>query len=119
MKLLKIKLYCTHYKETIHKAFAMCLLMIYLFFFNFVLFMFFVHQSRTNNIGRFPSPVILRRPHSLNIFLVSTGPIEVKDHMKPSQDGETKVCIIGQGRITNMAAMTIYGKNLKDLLQNH
>ena len=28
-------------------------------------------------------------------------------------DGETKICSIGSGHMTIMAAMTIYGKNLK------
>ena len=31
-------------------------------------------------------------------------------------DGGTKVCSKGLGRMTKMAAMTIYGKNLKNLL---
>ena len=36
--------------------------------------------------------------------------------MKPPGDGETKVCLNGPGHMTKMAAMPIYGKNLKTLL---
>ena len=73
---------------------------------------YFAYLSRSDSIGRLPSPVILRRPHALNIFSENTGPIKAKFHMKHSQEGETKVCIIGQGHITKMAAMPIYGNNL-------
>ena len=33
--------------------------------------------------------------------------------MEPSWEGGTKVCINGPGHMTKMAAMPIYGKNLK------
>ena len=36
--------------------------------------------------------------------------------MEPPWDGETKVCSNGAGHMTKMAAMPIYGKNLKNLL---
>ena len=36
--------------------------------------------------------------------------------MDPPWDGGTKVCSDGPGHMTKMAAMTIYGKNLKNLL---
>ena len=49
-----------------------------------------------------------------NIFFSeTTGPIEVKFHVEPPLDGGTKVCSNGPGHMTNMAAMPIYGKNLK------
>ena len=49
-----------------------------------------------------------------NIFSSeTTGPIEVKFHMEPPWDGGTKVCSNGPGHMTKMAAMLIYGKNLK------
>ena len=39
--------------------------------------------------------------------------------MEPPQEGGTKVYINGLGHMTKMAAMPIYGKNLKNiLLQN-
>ena len=48
-----------------------------------------------------------------NIFFSETsGPIEAKFHMEP-WDGGTKVCSNGRGHMTKMAAMPIYGKNLK------
>ena len=38
--------------------------------------------------------------------------------MEPHWEGGTKVYINGLGHMTKMAAMPIYGKNLKNLLQN-
>ena len=72
-------------------------------------------------IDRPPSSIVRRRPHSLNIFSSeTTGPIKVKFHMELLWDGGTKVCSNGPGHMTKMAAMAIYGKNLKkkNLLQN-
>ena len=48
-----------------------------------------------------------------NISSETTGPIEAKFHMKPPWDRGTKVCSNGPGHMTKMAAMAIYGKNLK------
>ena len=49
-----------------------------------------------------------------NIFSSeTTGPIEAKFHMEPSWDERTKVCSNGPGHMTKMAAISIYGKNLK------
>ena len=49
-----------------------------------------------------------------NIFFSeTTGPIEAKFHMEPPWDGGMKVCSTGPGHMTKMAAMPIYGKNLK------
>ena len=49
-----------------------------------------------------------------NIFSSeTTGPIEAKFHMERSWDGGTKVCSNGPGHMTKVAAMPIYGKNLK------
>ena len=49
-----------------------------------------------------------------NIFSSeTTGPVKVKFHMEPPWDGGTKVCSTGPGHMTKMAAMPIYGKNLK------
>ena len=54
------------------------------------------------------------RPHSLNIFSSeTTGPIEAKFHVESPWDGGTKVCSNGPDHMTKMAAMPIYGKNLK------
>ena len=77
MKFLKIKLYGTHYKETLHKALTMW------FVDDSV---FFAHLNRTDSIGRF------RRPSSSVVHTLYTSfqkAIEAKDHKKPSQDGET------------------------------
>ena len=49
-----------------------------------------------------------------NIFSSeTTGPIEDNFHMEPPWDGGTKACSNGPGHMTKMAAMPIYGKNLK------
>ena len=43
-------------------------------------------------------------------------PIDAKFHVELSRDGGTKICSNGPGHMTSMAAMLIYGKNLKNLL---
>ena len=51
-----------------------------------------------------------------NFFSLETdGPIESKFHMEPPWDERMKVCSNGSGHMTNMAAMPIYGKNLKKI----
>ena len=40
-------------------------------------------------------------------------PIKVKFHMEPPWDGGMKVCLNSPGYMTKMAAMPVYGKNLK------
>ena len=52
-----------------------------------------------------------------NFFsLETTRPIEAKFHVEPPWDGGMKICSNCPGHMTNMAAMPIYGKNLKNLL---
>ena len=52
-----------------------------------------------------------------NIFSSkTTKPIEAKFHMEPPWDEGTKVYSNGPDHLTKMAAMPIYGKNLKNLL---
>ena len=49
-----------------------------------------------------------------NFFSLETaGPIEAKFHVEPPWDVGMKDCSNGPGYMTNMAAMSIYGKNLK------
>ena len=49
-----------------------------------------------------------------NIFFSEiTGSVEAKFHMEPPWDGGTKVYSNGPGHMTKMAAMPIYGKDLK------
>ena len=51
------------------------------------------------------------------IFSFDTAwPIKAKFHVASSWEAGTEVCINGQGHMTKMADMPIYGKNL--LLQN-
>ena len=49
-----------------------------------------------------------------NFFLKTARLIEFQ--VERPWDGGTKVCSNGPGHMTNMAAMPIYGKNLKNLL---
>ena len=52
-----------------------------------------------------------------NIFSSEpTGLSEAKFHVEPPWDGGTKVCLNGPGHMTKVAAIPIYGKNLKNLL---
>ena len=49
-----------------------------------------------------------------NFFSLETAEsIEAKFHVEPPWDWGTKVYSNGQGHMTNMAAMPIYGKNLR------
>ena len=49
-----------------------------------------------------------------NILASETnGPIEAKFHVEPPWDVGMKVCSNGPGHMTKLAAMPIYGKNLK------
>ena len=64
---------------------------------------------------------VVRRPLTFsNIFSSeTTWPIKAKFYVEPPWEEETKVCINGPGHMTKMAAMPIYGKNLKkSSLQN-
>ena len=52
-----------------------------------------------------------------NFFSLETARlIEAKFHVDHSWDGGTKIRSNGPGHMTKMAAMPIYGKNLKNLL---
>ena len=53
-------------------------------------------------------------PPFSNVFSSETAwPIKAKFYVAPPWEGETKVYINGPGHMTKMAAMPIYGKNLK------
>ena len=45
----------------------------------------------------------------------TTGPIDTKFHIQPPGPLGKKNCSNGLGHMTNMAAMPIYGKNLKKI----
>ena len=66
-------------------------------------------------IRRPSSCVVVVRPSTFsNIFSSETAwPIKAKFYVEPPWVGGTKVCINGPGHMTKMAAMPIYGKNLK------
>ena len=51
-----------------------------------------------------------------NFFSLETArPIEAKFHVAPPYDGGMKVYTNGLGHLTKLAAMPIYGKNLKKI----
>ena len=50
------------------------------------------------------------------LSLETAGPIEANFHVDPLWDERTKDCSNGLGHMTSMAAMPIYGKNLKNHL---
>ena len=63
---------------------------------------------------------VRRRPSSVhsftfsNVFSSETAwPVKAKFYVEPPREGGTKVYINGLGHMTKMAAMPIYGKNLK------
>ena len=52
-----------------------------------------------------------------NIFSSeTTGSIEAEFHVEPPWDGGTNIYLNDPGNMTKVAAMPIYGKNLKNLL---
>ena len=57
----------------------------------------------------------VRRPSTFpkDFSSETTGPISIKFHMQPLDRGGKKVYIFRSGHMTKMAAMPIYGKNLK------
>ena len=57
----------------------------------------------------------VRRPSTISNDFSSetTGPIATKFHIQPPGPLGKKNCLNGLGHMTNMAAMPIYGKNLK------
>ena len=67
---------------------------------------------------RRPLSVVVVRPFTIsNVFSSETAwPIKAKFYVEPLWEGGTKVYINGPGHMTNMAAMPIYGKNLKKIL---
>ena len=63
---------------------------------------------------RLSASVVVRPSTFSNVFSPETAwPIKAKFYVEPPWEGGTKVCINGLGHMTKMAAMPIYGKNLK------
>ena len=60
-----------------------------------------------------PSSVVVRPFTFSNISSETAWPIKAKFHVEPPWEGGTKGYINGPGHMTKMAAMPIYGKNLK------
>ena len=78
---------------------------------------FLAHLSRRliSELIVYPSSCVRRhRPPFSNVFSSETAwSIKAKFYVEPRWEGGTKVCINGPGHMTKMAAMPIYGKNLK------
>ena len=64
---------------------------------------------------RRPASSVVVRPFTFsNVFSSETAwPIKAKFYVEPPWEGGTKVYLNGLGHMTKMAAMPIYGKNLK------
>ena len=80
-------------------------------------YFFSSHEPKTHwwaySIGRYPSYVVRLSTFS-NIFSSeATRPIEVKFYVEALWVGGTKIPSNGHGHMTKVAAMPIYGKNLK------
>ena len=61
-----------------------------------------------------PRPSVVRHPPFSKIFFSETAwLIKAKFYVELPWEGGTKVYINGSGHMTKMAAMLIYGKNLK------
>ena len=67
------------------------------------------------NVSRVSPYTTVVRPSTIsNVFSSETAwPIKAKFYGEPPWEGGTKVYINGPGHMTKMAAMPIYGKNLK------
>ena len=66
------------------------------------------------SIGRLRRPSVVRPSTISNDFSSeTTGPIATEFHIQPPGTLGKKNCSNGLGHMTNMAAMPIYGKNLK------
>ena len=88
-----------------------------------ILFFFFsnsflAHLSRrlTGELIGYPwirRPAVVRPFTFSNIFSETAWPIKAKFYLEPPWEGGTKGYINGPGHMTKMAAMPIYGKNLK------
>ena len=62
-------------------------------------------------------PSSVRRPPFSKILSSETAwPIKAKFYVEPTWEGGAKVYINRQGTMIKMAAMPLYGKNLKNLL---
>ena len=62
-----------------------------------------------------PASVVRLRPFTIsNVFLETAWPIKAKFYAEPPCHGGTEDNINGPGHMTKMAAIPIYGKNLKN-----
>ena len=65
-------------------------------------------------MARRPLSIVVRLFTISNAFFSETAwPIKAKFYVEPFWEGDTKVYINRPGHMTKMAAMPIYGKNLK------
>ena len=78
-------------------------------------FLAHLSQRLIGELIGYPWSGVRRHPSTiLNVFSSETAwPIKAKFYVEPPWDGGTKVYINDQGHMTKMAAMPIYGKNLK------
>ena len=58
------------------------------------------------------SPLYVHSQCSNVLFYETTWPFIIKLHIEHPLEGRTKVCLNGQGHMTKMATISLYGKNL-------
>ena len=80
-------------------------------------FLAHLSQRLIDELIVYPCSGVRRRcPPFSNVFSSETAwPIQAKFYVEPPWEGGTKVYINGPGHMTKMAAMPIYGKNLKKI----
>ena len=66
---------------------------------------------RPSGVNRRPSFTMLK-----DLLLQTAWPIKAKFYVEPPWVGGTKVCSLHVGHMTKMAATTIYGRTLQNLL---
>ena len=68
-----------------------------------------------------PQGVVCSCPGAIYMYLTfseTAQPMKAKFYVELPLGGGTKIHTNGLGHMTKMAAMPMYGKNLKDILQN-
>ena len=72
-------------------------------------------KGQGHKVIHWPWSKVTEIQHFSNFFSwENAGPIEAKYHVEPQWDRGTKICSNGLGPLTKIAAMPIYGKNMKN-----
>ena len=80
-----------------------------------------VHESRWISkikVIHWPWSKVTQIQHFHFLFLETAWPIEAKFYVEPPWDGRMKIWSNGLYHMTKLAAMPIYGKNLKEIISS-